>query len=275
MLKMYYDVLMKNTCFVLSFCLCAGWTWAQSTCETRVDAHQKASTVQRVHYCLMDEQDSSAVHNPAMVFSGVSSPKEQPAVQPAPTKQDGALARSGAFKPNQVDVSQEFVPTRQFPKLDDGRVSQQEIYAKQSALLEGKKMAQEAVAQSECVMPEDEVENAPLSAQTQEKKTPVAKPARKTKRTHKKTITKTVVETTQPGKVQEKRATDSALSDAFEEPVPQGQDIAVGTASYAPAGQDIPVGTASYAPVEIAYDEYVPVEAEEIPVGTASYAPAN
>ncbi len=274
---MYYDVLMKNTCFVLGFCLCAGWTWAQSTCETRVDAHQKASTVQRVHYCLMDEQDGSAVHNPAMVFSGVSSPKEQPAVQPAPTKQDDALARPGAFKPNQVDVSQEFVPTRQFPKLDDGRVSQQEIYAKQSALLEGKKMAQAAVDQSSCTISEQEVETVrrPVLKQMTDAPVLAEKPARKAKRTHKKTITKTVVETTQPGKVQEKRATDSALSDAFEEPVPQGQDIAVGTASYAPAGQDIPVGTASYAPVEIAYDEYVPVEAEEIPVGTASYAPAN
>lgn len=271
---MYYDVLMKNTCFVLGFCLCAGWTWAQSTCETRVDAHQKASTVQRVHYCLNGGQEDSSVTNPAMVFSGVSSPKEQPAVQ-QPTKRDDALARSGAFKPNRVDVSQEFVPTRQFPQLDDGRVSQQEIYAKQSALLEGKKMAQEAIAQSECAMPEDEVENAPLAVQTQEKKTPVVKPARKTKRTHKKTITKTVVETKKPEKVQEETAADSVLADVLDESAPQGQDIAVGTASYAPAGQDIPVGTASYAPVEIAYDEYVPVEAEEIPVGTATYAPAN
>ena len=270
---MYYDVLMKNTCFVLGFCLCAGWTWAQSTCETRVDAHQQASTVQRVHYCLMDEQEGASVHNPAMVFSGVSSPKEQPTVQPI--KQKETLARPGVFQPKRTHVSKEFVPTRQFPTLDDGRVSQQEIYAKQSALLEGKKMAQEAIAQSECVMPEDEVENAPLAVQTQEKKTPVVKPARKTKRAHKKTIAKTVVKTKQPQKVQETAPADSVLADVLDESAPQGQDIAVGTASYAPAGQDIPVGTASYAPVEIAYDEYVPVEAEEIPVGTATYAPAN
>lgn len=269
---MYYDVLMKNTCFVLGLCLYAGWTWAQSTCETRVDAHQQASTVQRVHYCLMNDQGGALVHNPAMVFSGVSSPKEQPTVQP--TKQDDSGARPGTFKPKQIGVSKVFVETRQFPKLDDGRVSQQEIYAKQSALLEGKKMAQEAVEQSKCVMPEDEVENVSLSVQTQEKQTPVTKPARKTKRAHKKTITKTVAETKQPQKAQETAPADSVLVDVLDE-VPQGQDIAVGTASYAPSGQDIPVGTASYAPVEIAYDEYVPVEAEEIPVGTASYAPAN
>ena len=231
--------------------------------------------MQRVHYCLMDEQDSSAATNPAMVFSGVSSPKQQPAVQP--TKQKETLARPGVFKPKRIHVSKEFVPTRQFPTLDDGRVSQQEIYAKQKVLLEGKKMAQAAVDQSSCTISEQEVETVrrPVLKQMTDAPVLAEKPARKAKRTHKKTITKTVVETTQPGKVQEKRATDSALSDAFEEPVPQGQDIAVGTASYAPAGQDIPVGTASYAPVEIAYDEYVPVEAEEIPVGTASYAPAN
>ena len=273
---MYYDVLMKNTCFVLGFCLCAGWTWAQSTCETRVDAHQQASTVQRVHYCLMDDQEGAAAHNPAMVFSGVSSPKEQPAVQ-QPTKRDEALARPGAFKTSRVNVSKELVPTRQFPKLDDGRVSQQEIYAKQKALLDGKKMAQEAVAQSECAMPEQEVEAVRRPALKQMTDTPAlaAKPARKTKRAHKKTIAKTVVETKQPQKVQETAPADSVLADVLDEPAPQGQDIAVGTATYAPAGQDIPVGTASYAPVEIAYDEYVPVEAEEIPVGTATYAPAN
>lgn len=272
---MYYDVLMKNTCFVLGFCLCAGWTWAQSTCETRVDAHQQASTVQRVHYCLNGGQEESSVTNPAMVFSGVSSPKQQPTVQP--TKQGNTVARSGVFKTKRIRVSQEFVPTRKFPQLDDGRVSQQEIYAKQKALLEGKEMAQAAVDQSSCTISEQEVETVrrPVLKQMTDAPVLAEKPARKAKRTHKKTITKTVVETTQPRKVQEKRATDSALSDAFEEPVPQGQQVPAEAASYAPAGQEVPAGTASYAPVEIAYDEYVPVEGTEIPAGTATYAPAN
>ncbi len=231
--------------------------------------------MQRVHYCLNDEQAASAATNPAMVFSGVSSPKEQPAVQPT-KRHDEALARPGAFKPKRIRVSQEFVPTRQFPQLDDGRVSQQEIYAKQKALLEGKEMAQAAVDQSSCTISEQEVETVrrPVLKQMTDAPVLAEKPARKTKRTHKKTITKTVVETKQPQKVQETAPADSVLVDVLDE-VPQGQDIAVGTASYAPSGQDIPVGTASYAPVEIAYDEYVPVEAEEIPVGTASYAPAN
>lgn len=275
---MYYDVLMKNTCFVLGFCLCAGWTWAQSTCETRVDAHQQASTVQRVHYCLNGGQEDSSVTNPAMVFSGVSSPKQQPTVQP--TKQpDEALARPGAFKPKRIRVSQEFVPTRQFPQLDDGRVNQQEIYAKQKALLEGKEMAQEAVAQSDCAMPEHEVETVRRPVLKQMTDAPRfnadKKPARKTKRAHKKTITKTVVETKQPQKVQQTATADSVLTDVLDESTTKGQDMAVGTATYAPAGQEVPAGTASYAPVEMAYDEYVPVEGTEIPVGTATYAPAN
>ncbi len=273
---MYYDVCMKKIYFVLGICLCTSWTWTQSTCETRVDAHPQASTGQRVHYCLDNEPESAVGTNPAMVFSGVSSPKEQRAVQPAKQPED-AVARTGTFNPQRINVSKEFVPTRQFPKLEDRRVSQQEIYAKQKALLEGKEMAQEAVAKNECAMPENEVEELerPVPRQMTDVPVLVAKPVRKAKRTRKKTITKTVVETKQPETVQEVTAADSVVADVFEEPVAQGQEIAVGTASYAPAGQDIPVGTASYAPVEVAYEEYVPVEAEEIPVGTATYAPAN
>ena len=255
---MYYDVLMKNTCFVLGFCLCAGWTWAQSTCETRVDAHQKASTVQRVHYCLNGEQADPSVTNPAMVFSGVSSPKQQPAVQP--TKQpDEALARPGAFKPKRFQVSKEFVPTRQFPKLDDGRASQQEIYAKQKALRDGKEMAQEAVAQSDCAMPEHEVETVRRPVLRQMTDAPrlnaTRKPARTTYRAHKKMVTKPVVETAQA----QTADTTSTFEGVLNAPAPQGK----------------PADVVSYAPVEMTYEEYAPVEATQTPAETATQSPAN
>ena len=268
---------MKHTIWVLSACFLSSVAGAQSTCETRVDAHQQASTMQRVHYCLTPQ--SEPVSNPGLVFSGVSSPRSSVSYVPS---EDEPLARDGSFKPQKVGIAKVFVETRRFPKWREGRVSQQEMLAKQGALQEGKKIAQETVAQNECVLP-DELAQEPVaetvvSQKVTNSQTRSAKPARKNA---KKKKTKSVAKIEQHTQQTAGQGTDGLVDSAsYGKNLPSGTEIAVGTVSYAPAGQEeIPVGTSSYAPAtnEMAdYDEYyMDVGQEEIPVGTASYAPAN
>lgn len=240
---------MKNTVFVLGICLTSCLTWAQTTCEGRVDAHQNASTMQRVRYCLAPDEDVSVPHNPGLVFSGVSSPKE--AIAQPSQKEENYRARNGKFTPQDIQVTNVFVETRRFPKVSDGRVSQQEIVAKKEAVREGKQMAQQAVAQSECAIPEGEKEEVRRPVLRQMKDMPLkracTKPARKVKKIRKKTVKPVAVETTTVPQVQEMKTTESFVSDLPKE-TQESQEIAVGTASYAPAGQDIAVGTVSYEP---------------------------
>ena len=67
------------------FSLAALPAWAASTCETRVDSHQDATTKQRVAYCLTPEAEAPAAPGPELVYYGVSSSK--PAEEPQTEEQ--------------------------------------------------------------------------------------------------------------------------------------------------------------------------------------------
>lgn len=259
---------MKNTVFVLGMCLFSYAGWAQSTCETRVDAHQKSSTMQRVQYCLTPEYDSAS-HNPGLVFSGVSSPRTGDSSQPVEQK---PTARKGTFKPEQVGVAKVFVETPRFPQVtDDHRVSQQEIVAKKEAVQQGKQMAQDALAQSECTMPENQPEavrrpvlRQMIDAMPLEEMRPTTKPVRKMKQTRTKS-TKVAA------------ATPAPTVETNQVPVAEkGEEIMEQTDSYAPAmPQEIPAGAFSYEPATGTYDEYIESTSQDIEPGAFSYVPAN
>lgn len=146
---MYYDKSMKRTVLALCVCWLPIWVAAQSTCETRVDAHPHASTPQRVDYCL-NETYEAIYNNPGLVFSGVTT--RHPVTQPAP---EPVTAQEGNFKWENVTVNQDFVETRQFPKLTDGRISQQEIWAKRRAAYQAQQMGRKAAEETACELQEE------------------------------------------------------------------------------------------------------------------------
>ena len=117
MLKMYYDRNMKKFFTLLVSCSLPAMLAAQSTCETRVDAHQKATTTQRVAYCLTPDEVVETDYTYAnLVYSGVSSHTPQDA-KPAVVK---PTAKAGYFKPERVAVDRSYVGTGHFPQLPQG-----------------------------------------------------------------------------------------------------------------------------------------------------------
>ncbi len=108
---------MKKIFVLMIGCLLAGVTYAQSTCETRVDAHQKATTNQRVAYCLTPDTVTVDNSYTGLVFSGVSTHPVQ-TVQPA--KQERPTAKPGRFNPDKVTVERSYVATAQFPQVVPG-----------------------------------------------------------------------------------------------------------------------------------------------------------
>ena len=83
-----------------------------STCETRVDAHQDASTRQRVEYCLTPEKAAPVAPGPEVVYYGVSSA--------APTNEaaaDEKQRKQVYFDKDGVALSQNYVDTSKFPSF--------------------------------------------------------------------------------------------------------------------------------------------------------------
>ncbi len=264
--KMHYNKSMKKTVLVFCTCLLSAWAGAQSTCETRVDAHPHATTNQRVDYCLNAAYDN-IYNNPGLVFSGVTQ-RHPAAEQPA----ERATAHNGYFRTGDVAVSQNFVETRQFPKLTDGHVSQQEIWGKRRAVYQGQQLGKDVAQQAACEPQEEKpvvksaVQETPAGLKARSKK-----PGRRLQKTDipQETVLKGVEETV----VQEVAPVAAEYTYNVAEAQP-----------YAPAVQDAPeyVPTTpdaqEYTPAEQTaqpYAPYAPAGEEEIPVGVASYAPAN
>lgn len=126
---MYYDkiteLFMKKT-FVtfFMFSLAALPALAASTCETRVDSHQDATTKQRVAYCLTPEAEAPAAPGPALVYYGVSGSK--PAEEP---KQEEEERKPVYFDKDGVAVTQQFVDSDNFPPFENDRLSVQDRLA--------------------------------------------------------------------------------------------------------------------------------------------------
>ena len=103
------------------FSLAALPAFAASTCETRVDSHQDATTNQRVAYCLTPEAEAPAAPGPTLVYYGVSGSK--PAEEP---KQDEEKREPVYFDKNGVQVTQNFVDSDNFPPFENDRLSVQD-----------------------------------------------------------------------------------------------------------------------------------------------------
>ncbi len=276
---MYYDKDMKRTILVFCMCLLSMAVGAQSTCETRVDAHPHATTNQRVDYCL-NEAYENIYNNPGLVFSGVTT--RHPATQ-QPTQRP--TAHEGSFNQDEVTVNQNFVETRQFPKLTDGRVSQQEIWAQRRAVYQGQQMAQEAAEQTACEPQEEIVKTEPATTTVETKaglKARTRKPGRRFMQ-----VSNEMDDTPYMAEPAPQEVAPLAAEYSYDE---------TATQSYAPATQNaqeyvpatdmsaqeyVPATDTSaqeYVPAEQpvqSYEPYVPAGQEEIPVGTSSYAPAN
>ncbi len=104
---------MKKILLLAISCLWPVSIYAQSTCETRVDAHQKATTNQRVAYCLTPDYAVPDSMYSELVFSGVSTHNTQTA--PATTVR--TTTKPGRFDPDKVSVYRSYIPSTQFPEL--------------------------------------------------------------------------------------------------------------------------------------------------------------
>ena len=111
---------MKKIFVSVISCLLAVVTYAQSTCETRVDAHQKATTKQRVAYCLTPDAVTVDESYSGLVFSGVSA--HQPNTVQNTTQKP--TAKPGRFDPQKVTVSRNYVATTQFPQATQANIGQ-------------------------------------------------------------------------------------------------------------------------------------------------------
>ena len=89
---------------------------AQSTCQTRVDAHQEATTKQRVVYCLNPAPVAAQPSESGLIFSTVNAP-----VQPDEKSTEKATAKAGFFKPEHYSISQTYVESTQFPQIPQGQ----------------------------------------------------------------------------------------------------------------------------------------------------------
>lgn len=264
---MYYDKSMKKTILAFCACLLPAWTGAQSTCETRVDAHPHATTMQRVDYCLNDTAEYIDNNNPGLVFSGVTTrhPAER---QP----QDRPSAREGSFKQDAIKVNQDFVETQQFPTFTNDTLSEREVWEQRQAARQIQKQPQEKTSVQNVRLPQEK----PFVDILETKAGLKARAKKPGRRLWKTTIEQTTAAETagaEESVVQEVSSVTSEYTPdnaAVQSDAPAGQDAQ----EYVPATPD----AQEYVPAEPAaqpYAPYAPAGQEEIPVGTTSYAPAN
>lgn len=131
---------MKKT--VILFCLLtsAGLAQAASTCETRVDKHQKATTLERVDYCLTPEALPEAPAGPEVIYYNVTTktPEQQPAEKQTPRKQK-------YYDQNDVAVEHSYVGSKRFPAFKNDIPSEQE--RRNSAQAQGQAEPTQSAAQ--------------------------------------------------------------------------------------------------------------------------------
>lgn len=117
---------MKKTLILVSL-LAAAVTSHASTCETRVDKHQKATTLQRVDYCLTPEQAAPAAPGPEVIVSSVTTK------EPAPAAQKSAPLTQEYYPQDQVEVTHGYVGTTHFPQFKNDISSERELKEMQQA----------------------------------------------------------------------------------------------------------------------------------------------
>jgi len=125
---MYYDYIMRKF-YLFSILLLAASPVLQaaSTCETRVDHHQNATTAQRVEYCLNDDTAVAEPDGPELVYYGikVSAPEKE---------KEGTGRETQYFNGKKVKVNRDYVGTQNFPVFENDIPSEQELIAQQQAM---------------------------------------------------------------------------------------------------------------------------------------------
>jgi len=111
---------MKNSLlFLLVVSACTAY--AASTCETRVDSHQTATTRERVEYCLAEEQVApEEVSGPELVYSKTYSN------EPETTTPGKSTVKDGYFKRKNVSVRRQYIGSSNFPAFTNDTPSEQE-----------------------------------------------------------------------------------------------------------------------------------------------------
>lgn len=264
---------MKKTVLLVSICLSSVYAVAQSTCETRVDAHPKATTLQRVHYCLTPEVGAPVQRaGENLVFSGISSRQG-----PAPKQEvEKPSARNGSFTPQKVEVVQHLVPTETFPQLTNEQLSEQEKLARQKALEEERAKIEQALAKED-LKPQEHMMSEVLET-TSGLKARKKKPGRRW------------VKQPQVDASQENASVQPSVEpDTLEEVSPVAEEYAYDQSAlpaeissytpYTPADQTPNSAYEPYAPAEQTsseYGTYSPATIQQdTSSGTSTYAPAN
>ena len=159
--------------YILPFFLLtvAASAYAVSTCETRVDSHQKASTKQRVEYCLMQEPTPTPPAGPELVYTGTYS------VEPADQQPVKSTVKDGYFRDDKMSVQHQYVGSRNFPKFTNDTLSEQERAELTRAYL--RELDQQHQAANSAVVKEVMTERAPArlsdnTAHVQPQEIPVA-----------------------------------------------------------------------------------------------------
>ena len=106
----------------------AGPLWA-STCETRVDSHQQATTLQRVNYCLTPEAEPQETPQQVdMIYYGVVD--KSPTAEP---EKSGSSRQQTYYTEKNMAVYRDYVGTERFPTLKNDIQSEQEIQQQKQA----------------------------------------------------------------------------------------------------------------------------------------------
>lgn len=162
MLKMYYDnkygePMKKILSVYLLFTACA--LSAQTTCEKRVDAHQRASTMQRVDYCLNTPEEADEATPAEVIYYAEITQEDKTAQEEKPT------AKDGYYDESKTKVSRGYLGTRQFPAFTNDTLSESERAYQRRHLQEAQ--AQAAQKQAERIALAKGQNVAPQAAATQ------------------------------------------------------------------------------------------------------------
>lgn len=108
-----------------------------STCETRVDKHQDATTTERVSYCLTPEEELAPAAGPELVYYGVSSN------EPQFEEEESSAYKQKYLKRKDFAVAQDFVGTHQFPEFENDTLSERERIEREEAARAAREKARE------------------------------------------------------------------------------------------------------------------------------------
>lgn len=118
---------MKKIGIMFSLLATAVTLQAASTCETRVDSHPKATTLERVDYCLTPEKEGAKPAGPEVIYSGITdkTPEKKQPEKTTPLKQK-------YYDEGNVEISHGYIGTHHFPVLKNDILSERELQEQQA-----------------------------------------------------------------------------------------------------------------------------------------------